>query len=224
MITGKPGIAFDLDGTMIDNNEYHILSWQEFYKRRNRTFTSEEFVAHFNGKTNADVLKYVFHPNLTPEENKQYTEEKEAIYRDIYAAHIHLVNGLISLLETLYNAEIPMVIATSGIPVNISFMFDHIPVRHFFKAVINSTHITHGKPHPEIYEIAAKELEIPPSRCIAFEDSVSGVLSAKQAGFAVIALTTTHKAEELDQADLIVKDFTEVTLEIIYDLINPRIF
>ena len=157
-------------------------------------------------------------------ENKQYTEEKEAIYRDIYAAHIHPVNGLISLLETLHNEEIPMVIATSGIPVNISFMFDNIPVRHFFKAVINSTHITHGKPHPEIYEIAAKELEIPPSRCLAFEDSVSGVLSAKQAGFAVIALTTTHKAEELDQADLIVKDFTDVTLEIIYDLINPRIF
>ncbi|OIR03399.1 fructose-1-phosphate phosphatase YqaB [mine drainage metagenome] len=207
------GVAFDLDGTLIDNNAYHILSWQEFYKRRNRSFTSQEFIEHFNGKTNADVLKYIFHPNLTAEETHRYTEEKEKIYREIYAPHIKPVAGLINLLELLHQQNIPMVIATSGIPVNIEFMLQHIPIAKYFKTIINSTHISHGKPHPEIYQIAAKELGFAPEKCIAFEDAVAGVQSAKSAGLKTIALTTTHQPTELKQADKIVKDFTEITME-----------
>ncbi len=212
------GVAFDLDGTIIDNNYYHILSWQEFYKRRNRSFTSEEFIEHFNGKTNADVLKYVFHPNLTAEETHLYTNEKESLYREIYQPHIKPVAGLIELLELLYQKDIPMVIATSGIPVNIEFMLQNIPIAKYFKSIINSTHISHGKPHPEIYQLAAKALNLAPEKCVAFEDAVAGVRSAKTAGFKTIALTTTHQTAELDQADIIVSDFTEVSLQMIHSL------
>jgi len=214
------GVAFDLDGTIIDNNYYHILSWQEFYKRRNRSFTTEEFIEHFNGKTNADVLKYVFHPNLTAEETHQYTNEKESLYREIYQPHIKPVAGLIELLELLYQKAVPMVIATSGIPVNIEFLLQNIPIARYFKTIINSTHISHGKPHPEIYQLAAKALNFPPQRCIAFEDAVAGVESAKTAGFKTIALSTTHQTAELHQADIIVKDFTEVSLKMIQSLFS----
>lgn len=206
------GVAFDLDGTIIDNNYYHILSWQEFYKKRNRTFSSEEFIQHFNGKTNADVLSYVFDYPLTKKEIINYTNEKELLYREIYAPHIKPVAGLLELLELLHQQNIPMVIATSGIPVNIEFMLQHIPIKKYFKAIINSTHISHGKPHPEIYQIAAKELGFAPEKCIAFEDAVAGVQSAAAAGLKTIALTTTHQSEELKQANKIVKDFTEVTM------------
>ncbi|MDE3145447.1 MAG: HAD family phosphatase, partial [Bacteroidota bacterium] len=161
----------------------------------------------------ADVLKYIFHPNLTAEETYRYTDEKENIYREIYAPHIKPVAGLIELLELLQQKNIPMVIATSGIPVNIEFMLQHIPIKKYFKSIINSTHISHGKPHPEIYQIAAKNLGFAPEKCIAFEDAVAGVQSAKAAGLKTIALTTTHQSEELKQADKIVKDFTEVTME-----------
>ncbi len=213
------GVAFDLDGTIIDNNYYHILSWKEFYKRRNRNFTTEEFIEHFNGKTNADVLKYVFHPNLSAEETHQHTNEKEDIYREIYAPHIKPVAGLIDLLELLHQHNIPMVIATSGIPVNIEFMLQHIPIKKYFTNIINSTHISNGKPHPEIYQIAAKTLGFFPEKCIAFEDAVAGIQSAKTAGFKTIALTTTHQSAELNQADIIVKDFTEVTIEMMQSIL-----
>lgn len=214
------GVAFDLDGTIIDNNYYHILSWQEFYKKRNRILSSEEFIQHFNGKTNADVLGYVFDHPLTKEEIIDYTNEKESLYREIYAPHIKPVAGLIELLEILHQQNIPMVIATSGIPVNIEFMLQHIPIKKYFKTIINSTHISHGKPHPEIYQVAAKELGLAPGKCIAFEDAVAGVQSAKSAGLKTIALTTTHQIEELKQADKIVKDFTEITLDMIQTILK----
>ena len=125
-------VIFDLDGTLIDNNSFHIKAWQEFYKKRNRTLTQEEYKQHFNGKTNADVLVHVFDRFLSQEENDRYTTEKEDLYRKIYEPHIAPVKGLLNLLQQLQNAGIPMAIATSGILVNIDYMFKHIPIKHFF--------------------------------------------------------------------------------------------
>ena len=213
------GVAFDIDGTIIDNNHYHFSAFVEFYKKRNRTLTKEEFIKNFNGKTNADVMKYIFGKELLPEDIKQYTDEKESIYRKIYAPHIKPVKGLLELLENLKTQNIPMVIATSGIPVNVEFMFRHIPIKHYFKSVINSTHITHGKPHPEIYELAAKKLGLLSSQCVAFEDSVSGITSAKAAGLKTIAISTTETNHNLKNADLIIKDFSEVNFELIKEIL-----
>ncbi|NCT95408.1 MAG: HAD family phosphatase [Chitinophagaceae bacterium] len=216
------GAAFDLDGTMLDNNPFHILAWQEFYRKRGRSLSTEEYKANFNGKTNVDVLRYVLEREPSPEEIYTLTDEKEGLYREIYAAHIKPVDGLLDLLELFRSRNIPMVIATSGIPVNIAYMFKHVPVEPYFKTVVNSTHISHGKPHPEIYQVAARELGLAPERCIAFEDATVGIRSAAGAGMKVVALTTTHTAEELHGADLIVPDFTSLNLDKLADLVSGR--
>lgn len=215
------GVAFDLDGTLINNNDYHLQSWQIFYQQRNiPPLTKAEYLAHFNGKTNVDVLKYIFGNQISEADIKNYTNEKEAIYREIYAPYIQPVAGLMELLETLLKHAIPMVIATSGIKDNINFMLQHLPIRQYFKEIIYSVHITHGKPHPEIYEKAALELGLPPQQCIAFEDAVTGITSAKTAGLKVIALTTTHTAGELAAADKIITDFTSITYHQLQQLIQ----
>lgn len=214
------GVAFDIDGTIIDNNHYHYLAFAEFYKKRNRTLDKDYFVKNFNGKTNTDLMKLIFGEDLSAEESERLSQEKEAIYREIYAPHIKPVNGLMELLEALKKENIPMVIATSGMPVNVEFLFQHVPIKHYFKAVINSSHITNGKPHPEIYQLAAKKLALEPSQCVAFEDSVSGIASAKTAGLKAIAVRTTETDEKLKNADLIIKDFSEVTVETIKNLIS----
>lgn len=214
------GVAFDIDGTIIDNNHYHYLAFAEFYKKRNRTLDKDYFVKNFNGKTNTDLMKFIFGEDLPAEESERLSQEKEAIYREIYAPYIKPVNGLMELLEALRKENVPMVIATSGMPVNVEFLFQHVPIKHYFKAVINSSHITNGKPHPEIYQLAAKRLNLAPSRCVAFEDSVSGIASAKTAGLKAIAVRTTETDEKLKNADLIIKDFSEVSVETIKNLIS----
>jgi beta-phosphoglucomutase family hydrolase len=211
-------VIFDLDGTLIDNNSYHIKAWQEFYKKRNRVLSEEEFKRDFNGKTNADVLKYVFDKPLSKEESEKYTHEKEALYREIYKPYIKPVKGLLNLLQQLQSAGIPMAIATSGIPVNIEYMFEHVPVKLFFTAVINSTHIKKGKPDPEIYMLTAKKLNVSPENCVVFEDAVAGVQSAKAAGMKVVAITTTHIKDELSQADKFISDFDEISVDDIIQL------
>lgn len=144
---------------------------------------------------------------MSEEESTKYTLEKEALYREIYKPFIKPVPGLLNFLEILDQKNLPMAIATSGIQPNIDFMFENIPIKKYFKVVVNSSHITHGKPHPEIYLKVASLLNVPPKNCLVFEDAVVGINSAKAAGMKVIAVATTQTKEELSIAEMIVDDF-----------------
>lgn len=200
-------VIFDLDGTLIDNNSYHLKTWKIYLEKAGMNISEEAYRKNINGRTNKDALEYIYNKKMTDDEAMVYAMEKEALYRDIYKSDIKPVNGLIGLLKCLYERNIPMAIATSGIQVNIDFMFEHIPIRHYFKEIINSSHISKGKPDPEIYLKTASLLNIAPENCLVFEDAEVGVAAARAAGMKVIAITTTQTMEELRQADLIIEDF-----------------
>lgn len=198
---------FDLDGTLIDNNSFHLETWKRYLQNIGIDISEEAYRKNINGRTNKDALEYIYNKKMTDEEAMVYAMEKEALYREIYRPFIKPVDGLPELLDSLHQLNIPMAIATSGIQVNIDFMFEHIPIRQYFKEIVNSSHIKKGKPDPEIYLKAASLLNIPPAHCLAFEDAAVGVQSAKDAGMKVIAITTTQTPEELKEADLIIPDF-----------------
>ncbi|SHE38733.1 HAD family hydrolase [Flavisolibacter ginsengisoli] len=204
---------FDLDGTLIDNNSYHLQSWLQYLKDMNRQMSEEEYKANVNGRTNKDVIEYIYQRKMDDEEAMKYAHEKEAIYRQLYAPYIKPVAGLLELLEKLRSLSIPMAIATSGIQVNIDFLFEHIPIRSYFDVIVNSAHISKGKPDPEIYIKTAELLKVSPAECLVFEDAVVGINSAKAAGMKVVGVLTTHKAEELSGADILIKDFSELVAE-----------
>jgi len=216
----KPAaVIFDLDGTLVDNNSYHIEAWKVFFEKIGRPFSMEEYKTNMNGRINKDIFQYLFGKELSNEEITRLTDEKEALYREYYAPHIKAIPGLPNLLQQIQDDGVPMAIATSGLPVNIAFMFEHVAIEGFFKQVIDATYITNSKPHPEIFLKAAAAVNANPLHCVAFEDSVAGVRSAKAAGMKVVGLTTTHTAEDLHEADKIIKDYTDITLTDIYQLL-----
>lgn len=217
----KPSsVIFDLDGTLIDNNYYHIEAWKVFYQQHGIAWSDEDYMKNINGRINREIFNYLLQRELPEKEIVLYTEQKEALYRDLYAPHIRPVEGLTDLLDALKEAGVPMAVATSGIPRNIDFMFEHLPIRNYFVKVIDSTYITNGKPDPEIFLKAAAFANADPARSIAFEDSVAGVRSAKRAGMKVVGLTTTHSSEDIHEADLIVKDYTGLNLPVLFQLLQ----
>ncbi|MEP6512518.1 MAG: HAD family phosphatase [Parafilimonas sp.] len=219
----KPqGIIFDLDGTLIDNNAYHIEAWKVFYAKMRLEFSIDEYKNKINGRISKAIFPYVLNKELSDDEINLYDDEKESLYRQLYAPHIKPVAGLINFLEQLHKEDYPMAVATSGLPPNIDFMFENIDIKKYFQAIINASTITTGKPHPEIFLKAAEALHVNPKKCIAFEDSVAGIRSAKAAGMKVVALTTTHTAEDVQEADLIINDYTEITPEQLVQLIQKE--
>lgn len=198
---------FDLDGTLIDNNPYHLKAWKKYLQVKKIEISDEDYRKHINGRTNKDAIEYLYNRKMSEEEAMQYALEKEAIYRDLYAPFIRPVAGLITFLESLKTGGIKMAIATSGIPVNIEFLFSHLPIRQYFDEIIHSGHIKKGKPDPEIYRVAATALHIPVEQCLVFEDAAVGVASASAAGMRTVALTTTQSKEELKQANYLSDNF-----------------
>jgi len=203
-------VIFDLDGTLIDNNFFHLKSWRQYIKNIDRKISDEEYKKNINGRTNKDAIEYIYGRKMSDEEILKYTLEKEEIYRELYKPYIKPVSGLMELLQHFYKKRIPMVIATSRIKVNIDFMFTHLPLKKYFKEIVNSTHIINGKPDPEIYLKTASLVGIPEKNCLVFEDASVGVNAAKSAGMKVIAITTTQFLKELASADIIIDDYNSL--------------
>ena len=78
------------------------------------------------------------------------------------------------------------------------------------KTMVTADDITRGKPDPEPYLLAARELGVDPAGCVVFEDAPAGLAAGRAAGMTTVALTTTHQAHELD-ADLVVKDLSALS-------------
>lgn len=203
-------VIFDLDGTILDNNAFHLKTWKQYLKDIGREMTDEEFNKHLNGRTNKDVVRYLYGEQSSDEEITRHTLAKESLYRKLYKPFIKPVEGLTELLAVLNQEGVPMAIATSGIKPNIEFMFENVPIKKYFKIVVDSSFISRGKPDPEIFLKAAEFLNMPPAECLVFEDAVVGINSAKAAGMRVIAIATTEPKQELKDADMIIDLYNEL--------------
>ncbi len=206
-------VLFDLDGTLLDNNDVHLKAWKQYLKENGKEISDEDYKKNISGRTNKDAVEHIYDKKMSEEEAAGYYLKKEEIYRKMFAPQIAPISGLPEFLQELADNNIAMAIATSGIQVNIDFMFEHVPIKQYFKKVINSTHVTKGKPDPAIFLKTAEELGVAPESCIVFEDSPSGVKAAKSAKMKVAALTTSHTKDELKEADIVIKDYTEINLE-----------
>ncbi len=199
-------VIFDIDGTLIDNNAFHLQSWLEYLKRIGKDISTEEFNANMSGRTTKYSVEYVFQKKMDDTEAMKYILEKESIYRELYKPFISPIPGLLKVLQILSIKNIPMAIATSGIEVNIDFLFENISIEHYFQAIVSFSHVKNCKPHPEIYLRAAELLNVHPENCLAFEDAPVGIKSAKDAGMHVVGITTGHTADELQNADFIIEN------------------
>lgn len=190
----KKAYIFDMDGVIVDNITYHIQALKQFLAQFGQEVDDEYFQKHLNGRTMQEVVLGL-KPDASEEKIMQLTEEKESIYRSLYREHLKPTDGLISFLEEAKHAGIKMAVATSAITSNVEFTLDGLHIRKYFDAIIDSTMVTHGKPHPEIYLKAASTLTCDPQDCLVFEDALAGIESAHNAGIEVVGLATSLNFE-----------------------------
>ena len=213
-------VIFDMDGVIVDSNPWHSIALRDFCARKGMVLSEEEMRQRVYGRTNRDWITQVF--GTLPEDRLQrYADEKEAMYRDLYSGSIKAVNGLREFLDELQRRGIPKAIGTSAPPENVVFTLQGTGLRGHFPTILDATRVTHGKPHPEIYLNCAAALDMSPKQCVVIEDSLSGIQAAQSAGSPVIAITTTHSADELKHADLIIADFSELSVDRIKEAIFP---
>jgi beta-phosphoglucomutase len=208
----KYAFLFDMDGVIVDSNPLHKIALKQFCKEHGYELDEKQLRERIYGRTNKDWIRNVF-GNIEPEKIKQYGDEKEALFRKLYENDIKPVAGLISFLEKTEKAGIDIAIATSAPRANVDFTLSKTNTSRFSKTILDESYVERGKPDPEIYLKTAAALHYPPAQCIVFEDSLSGVKAGKAAGCKVVAITTTHSREELQETDLVIDDFTNLEPE-----------
>ncbi len=204
-------IMFDMDGVLIDSNPPHKIALRQFCEKYGQHLTEEQLRTQIYGRTNRDWITNLF-GTLTEELLQQYADEKEALFREIYAPDIQPLAGAIAFVQLLHSQNIPKAIATSAPRANVDFVLHHTKLEPYFSTILDERFVTVGKPHPEIYLKTASALGFQPENCIVFEDSLAGVASAKAAGCKVIGISTTHTHEELAHTDLVLPNFEGLTV------------
>lgn len=203
----RAAIIFDMDGVIIDSNPYHKIALQQFCEKYGFHLSDEELLNRVYGRTNNDWITNLFERKLTARELSDLGEEKEKIFRDLYKDHIQPLAGLRNFLEKLDTYGILRAIGTSAPRSNVDFVLKETKLKKFFTVILDQSDVKHGKPSPEIYLNVAAKLMLAPGQCLVFEDSLSGIISARTAGAKVVGVATTHSLEELVHTDLAVKDF-----------------
>jgi len=197
---------FDMDGVIMDSNPVHKIALKQFCRKYGFDLTEDQLREKIYGRTNKDWIPAVF-GSISKDQIARYADEKEALFRELYADSIRPLEGLKAFLEKLEKGGIKRAIATSAPRANVDFTLDKTGLRSYFNTILDESFVEKGKPDPEIYLKTSKALGIDPTRCIVLEDSLSGVDSGKAAGCKVIGITTTHTAEELKAADKVVTNF-----------------
>lgn len=197
------GIIFDFNGTLYWDSEKHKQTWREYSKiLRGTSFTDEEMLKYMFGRTNEQIIKYAIGKQPTPEMVENYGQEKEAIYRQMCLEdkeNLHLAEGVVEFLDFLKENNIPMTIATMSDKKNVDFFIEQFNLEKWFDIdkIVYSNGIIPGKPAPDIYEIAAENLNLNPKDCIVVEDALSGIESARAAGIGKIIAICSAESPDL---------------------------
>ena len=204
-------IIFDLDGTIVDNMKVHQKAFLEFVNGKGTALTLKEYVTKYQGHSNKENFPAIFGKKLSKEEVAVFTNEKESMYRSMYT-DVKPVAGFFDILREAKRMDLKVALATSAPKQNRDYILGKLGLENSFDVIVGDEDVERGKPEPEIYLKVAEKLGVEPKGCLVFEDSIPGIQSAKRAGMRVIALSTTHQASNLTEADFISANFSGVDL------------
>lgn len=211
---------FDLNGTIIDDMEFHARAWYNILVNQlGAKLTWEEVKKEMYGKNEELLIRIFGKDHFTKEQMIEMSFEKERGYQKEFTPHLKLIKGLDVFLEKAYQQQIPMAIGSAAIMFNIDYILDGLNLRHYFKTIVSADDVAISKPHPETFIKCADGLHANYESCIVFEDSPKGVEAALKAGMKAVVIKTYHTVEEfthLPNVLMFVDDYNDPQLETLF--------
>ena len=208
---------FDLNGTMIDDMDYHTDAWNHILNTElGANLSRQEVKMEMYGKGEEMLVRVFGEERFTAQEMVSLIRNKEQAYQDAFRPHLKLITGLDAFLQKAYERDIKMAIGSAAIAFNIDFVVDGLHLHKYFPVTISADDVTESKPHPETFLACAQQLGVEPEHCIVFEDNPKGVESALRGGMKAIVITTMHQEHEFEASPNIlkfIKDYTDPFLE-----------
>lgn len=181
-------VLWDLDGTLVDSEEFHWLSWRDTMRQESIELTYEQFLASF-GQRNDRILGAWLGRDAEAARVRRIGDAKEAEYRRLAEVHgLQPLPGAREWLAALRAAGWKQAIASSAPGANVDVMLRVLGLTSYLDAVVAAEDVTIGKPDPQVFLTAAEKVGVPPGRCIVVEDAAAGVEGARRAGMKSIGV------------------------------------
>jgi len=195
-MSGVPPIAlpgrfraavFDFDGLLVDSEPGWARAEARLLERHGSRFTAEDAIATVGRSPDASIAIYAARLGRGPEAHAALKAELLALVGDEYRAGFPPMDGAVELVRALASV-LPLALASNTGRELIEPALAGSPFAGAFRSVVTSSDVIHHKPAPDLYLLACERLGVAPADAVAFEDSPTGIRSARAAGLTVIAV------------------------------------
>lgn len=188
-------IIFDLDGVICHTDQYHFQAWKQLADWLSIPF-NEQDNDRLRGVSRMESLNIILEKSsriYSEQEKLAFAEEKNEYYKKllIQMTPSDLPEGVLETLQELRSRGLLLGIGSSS--KNTKLILSRLGLADFFDAVADGTEISHSKPDPEVFLLAAEKLGVSPAESLVVEDADAGIEAAKAGGFSPVRLVNSSR-------------------------------
>lgn len=183
MIYDFQAVAFDFDGTLVDTLHFHYEAYRVVFKQMNLELDPETFYSNIGGKATEAIPLFIGDRKANLEISEIHTRKKDIIKGMFATEPIRVLPafGLVSI----FSGKLPLALVSSGSRSGILQILKRLGWSDMFDVIVTGEDTDTSKPDPAPYLLASRKLGIAPENMVAFEDTLAGIASAKNAGYSV---------------------------------------
>jgi beta-phosphoglucomutase len=199
-------VLWDMDGTLVDSEEFHWRAWRDAMAAEGVDLTYEQFLASF-GQRNDRILRGWLGDDLSASDMQRIGDAKEAEYRRLAEREgVVPLAGAAEWARRLHADGWRQAVASSAPRLNVDVILRVLALDRYFDAIVAAEDVTIGKPDPQVFQRAAERLAIPAARCVVVEDVAAGIEAARRAGMRSIGVSRSATL----QADIFVRSLADL--------------
>ena len=213
LLKGKEAVIFDLDGTLVDS----MWMWKQIDSEYLGRFGYEcppQLQKEIEGMSFSETAVYFKEKFQIPDSLEEIKQCWVDMSIEKYRCQVPMKKGVRRFLSYLKENGFRAGIATSNGRAMVDAVLHSLDMEAFFQVITTACEVAAGKPAPDIYQKVAKTLQVPPERCLVFEDVPAGIMAGKAAGMTVCAIEDEFSApmreEKLALADYYIEDYDEI--------------
>lgn len=219
-------VIFDFNGIIVDDEPIHFELFQRVLGEEGITLTEEAYYARYLGFDDRGAFMAGFRDSersLSDQKLAELIDRKAAYYQQAIRDHVVIFPGVKALVNNLA-PSVPLTVASGALRHEIATILRTAGLLNYFQVVVSAEDVERGKPEPEIFLTVLAKLNagvkppIEPADCVVIEDSKEGIRGARRAGMKCLAVTNSHPAELLGEANAVVKSLEEVSLRFLEQL------
>ena len=202
---------FDLDGVLVDTAKYHYLAWKRLAEELGFYFSEadNERLKGVSRMASLDILLEVGGiTKLSAQDKLAMADRKNSWYVEYISKMTpeEVLPGALDFLQQVKAAGVKIALGSAS--KNAGMILQRTNIAPFFDVVIDGSKVSNAKPDPEIFLLGARELGVPPSECIVFEDAAAGIEAAIRAGMKCVGV---GKPAILHRATIVIPGFDGIT-------------